>query len=80
MLSTSGVHVTDMDGASWRVGGGLYASWSPDGARIAIIDETVDEYPPDSSEGDYLYTVAPNGTDRQVLVVREEDGKLKTAR
>ena len=47
-------------------------SWSPDGSRIAIQSAH-------SSAISVLYTVAPDGSDSRVLVVRGEDGSLSGA-
>ncbi len=48
---------------------GAYASWSPDGSRIAVLGKYDD--------GGYLAIVAPDGSDFRVLVRADEDGDLK---
>ena len=54
------------------VGRGTHASWSPDGSRIAVVTIPRDSEP----TGDYLVTMAPDGTDVRVIV-RINDDKLK---
>ena len=51
---------------------GAYASWSPDGSRIAIIGMV------DGDDG-YLATVASDGSDFRVLVNADEDSDPKLA-
>ena len=66
------VYIAKADGSGSRLlGTGTYASWSPDGSRIAVITEFSDSY---------LYTMAPDGSDVWVLARREDDGDLKAAR
>ncbi len=48
-----------------------FASWSPDGSRIAVISD-------DTSS--YLSTVAPDGTDARVLVRVDNGGNLRAAK
>ena len=48
-------------------------SWSPDGSRIAI------QTTHDSTHHSVLYTVARDGSDSKVLVVRDENGDLLAA-
>ncbi len=69
---TRTVYIGDGDGSGVysRVSDGSYAAWSPDGSKIAVIDFVSDEY---------LFTVNADGSGRQVLVRREEDGDLKAA-
>lgn len=71
------VHVIRLDGSVPRLSAlGLHASWSPDGSRIAVIgSSSPDEYP--LYLVDRLYTMAPDGTDIQVIVERDEDGELR---
>ena len=73
----SEVHVIRVDGSVPRLTTpGLDASWSPDGSRIAVIDSSSPhEYPLYRIER--VYTMAPDGTDIQVIVERDEDGKLR---
>ena len=56
-------------GDSETVVRGVYASWSPDGSRIAVLGKYDD--------GGYLAIVAPDGSDFRVLVRADEDGDLK---
>ena len=60
------VFVINADGSQPReVADGTYASWSPDGSRIAVVDDY------DSDEGTpFLFTVAADGSDIRVLVRR----------
>ena len=73
------VYVVNSDGSDLReIGiGGYYASWSPDGSRIAsrIIYGSYDSRrkPKDI----VLYTMAPDGTDIRVLVIGGEDNSLQ---
>ena len=53
-----------------RVGPGTYASWSPDGSRIAVIERFPNHY---------LSTMAPDGSDAMSLVTRDQDGNLKAS-
>ena len=67
------IYVVHGDGSGLReVGRGLYVSWSPDGSRIAVVQE-------DWEDSDILFTIALDGSDRRVLVRRDEDGKLVAA-
>ena len=52
---------------------GAYASWSPDGSRIAILG-TVDD------RGGHLATVAPDGSDPRILVMVKDNGDLELAK
>ena len=52
---------------------GGYASWSPDGARIAVRILTSDR--PGRDRGIELYTVARDGSDARVLVKRRHEEK-----
>ena len=65
--------VDQLSGNGRQVAAGWLASYSPDGSRIAVID------PPPSGSGDYMYTIAPDGSDRRVLVRRDANGELKAA-
>ena len=65
------VYVVDADGSGLRrVGSGFDASWSPDGSSIAIAAGNGE----DSSFT--LATIAPDGSDRLVLVKTDEIGRL----
>ena len=46
-----------------------YASWAPSGSRIAVY-----------SPNDFIYTVAPDGSDQLVLVAPGEDGPILVAK
>ena len=48
---------------------GLYAAWSPDGSRVAVVMP--------GGSGAVLATVAPDGSDARVLARRGEDGALE---
>ena len=63
------VHVTTGDASD--VVPGIYASWSPDGTRIAVLGRY--------DGGGYPATVAPDGSDFRVLVKADEDGDLELA-
>ena len=73
----SEIHVIPVDGSAQRLTAiGLDASWSPDGSRIAVSDSSSpNEYP--LYRVDRLYTMAPDGTDIQWIVERDEDGELR---
>jgi Tol biopolymer transport system component len=63
------LYVAKADGSGLHtIGVGSYASWSPDGSRITVITEFSDAY---------LATMAPDGSDVQILVRKDEDGDLK---
>ena len=65
--------VAKADGSGYSmVGRGAYPAWSPDGSRIALRN------PGGSSV--YLATIAADGSDEQVLVLRYTDGSLRAAR
>lgn len=65
------VSVDVSTGEAKTVAPGVYASWSPDGSRIAVLGRYDD--------GGYLATVAPDGSDFRVLVRADEDGDLELA-
>ncbi len=66
-------YVVNADGSGLReVRRGLYVSWSPDGSRIAVVQE-------DWEDPDILFTTALDGSDLRVLVRRDEDGDLVAA-
>ena len=77
LRAPSQIHIVRMDGSAPRIDApGLDASWSPDGSRIAVIDSSSPhEYPLYRIER--VYTMAPDGTDIQVIVERDEDGELR---
>ena len=70
VFSTVGtLHVVDADGAGvHNIGQGSYASWSPDGSKIANLA-------PYGSDV-VLSTMSPDGTDVRVLVRVRDDGFL----
>ena len=71
----SQVHVVRVDGSVPRLTAlGLDASWSPDGSRIVVIGNSS---PNALYLVDRLYTMAPDGTDIQWIVERDEDGELR---
>ena len=63
------MYVAKADGSGYRrVAPGTYASWSPDGSRIAVRG------------GDpFLATMAPDGSDERLVVLRYTDGSLRAA-
>lgn len=76
LLYTCGWHicVVELDGTPvgrspihWDYVGGV-AAWSPDGSRIAVVPGAIDESGSVVSKGPLLYTMAPDGSDVQVLV------------
>ena len=62
---------SDGSGVRELPGPGGYASWSPDGARIAVRILTRED--PESDRGIELYTVARDGSDARVLVKRRHE-------
>ena len=68
----SGLNVVKADGSDLRHlrEGYLYASWAPDGNRIAVLDLS------SVRQENLLYTISPDGAARQVLIRRNEDGKV----
>ena len=70
-------YVGSANNADYReVGKGTSSFWSPDGSRIAVMTRL----DPESPRSDYLYTVAPDGSDVRILVVSDDDGDLKAAK
>ena len=63
-------------GSHRKIWDGSYASFSPDGSRIAVIDVR----DPESAYSSYLYIMSASGSDVQPLVWIDEDGDLKTVR
>ena len=73
-LDISGLYIVSVDvntGAASDVVPGIYALWSPDGTRIAVLGRY--------DGGGYLATVAPDGSDFRVLVNANEDGGVELA-
>ena len=65
------VYIARADGSGLRrVGAGDYASWSPDGSRIAVIER---------SSKYYLSTRPPEGPDALLLVTQDQDGNFKAS-
>ena len=54
--------------------GFIYPAWSPDGSRIAAV---YGRKPYKGEQVDYLITMAPDGSDLQVLARLDEDYRLK---
>ncbi len=73
------VYVVNSDGSDLReIGiGGYYASWSPDGSRIASRITYDIDGSPGKPKDIVLYTMAPDGTDIRVLVIVGEDNRLQ---
>ena len=73
-MSGDAVFLVGADGSGVRAhiednAGATFGSWSPDNSRIAVLSVTL----PRRDETVVLSTVAPDGTDRRVLVrFREE--------
>lgn len=74
LLYTCGLRicVVSLDGApvgqsptEWWSGSA--AAWSPDGTRIAVVPGAIEESGPVARSGPVLYTMAPDGSDVQVL-------------
>ena len=68
-------HIASVDldsGETSIIAPGDYASWSPDGSRIAVIGRLDDD-------GSFMATMAPDGTDFHVLVKADDDGDLELA-
>ena len=66
------VYVVDTNGYAIRlIGEGAHASWSPDGSRICILRLSNEHHP-------YfiVLTVAPDGSDSQVLAKRDDQGRV----
>ena len=73
--SKQSIFVVGADGSGPRsVGKGAYASWSPDGSRIAILNLYHEE-----DKAVFLSTVAPDGSDSRVVVRRDGDYGLRAA-
>ena len=70
------MYVAMADGSGLReMGKARYASWSPDGSEIAVVFQTSKD-----ALSVYLAVVAPDGSDKRLLVIKEVDGSLKAAR
>ena len=71
-LSSGEIFVANADGSGHeKVGKGNYATWLPDGARIAVLGS--------AEPGTALYTMAPDGSDVRILVREYEEGILGAA-
>ena len=70
--------IINADGTDWEVigGTGAHAAWSPDGKKIATLNDL--EYT-ESDPSIFLSTINRDGTDLQVLVRIDEEGNLKRA-
>ncbi len=78
---TPSIYVVNADGSGLRrVIAATIATWSPDGSRIAVFSPYV-ESPSLKKKYEnaraYLFTVAIDGSDSRVLVILDEDGRLK---
>ena len=70
------LYLVEMDGSEvLNLGSRVYASWSPDGSRIAVAELRI-PFVSDPANKAVLYTMASDGSDRQVLVRRNEGGNL----
>lgn len=68
--SIGSIYVVNVDGTNLQeISSGTFASWSPNGSRIAVVQ------PDQSGPSDVLKTIAPDGSDIRVLVTRDEDGR-----
>ena len=77
MSTPSQIHVIRIDGSVPLLTAlGRDASWSPDGSRIAVVDSS-SPYASPVYHVNRLYTMAPDGTDIQVIVERDEEGELR---
>lgn len=78
MFSLSGtLYLVNAEGTDLRsIDGVTHFSPSPDGSRVAVVSPNV-RYRPPSSTDVVLFTMALDGSDRQVLVRRDEDGNLE---
>ena len=68
-------HIASVDldsGETSILAPGAYASWSPDGSRIAVIGRLAED-------GSFMATMAPDATDFRVLVKADDDGDLELA-
>ena len=71
------IYVGSVNNAGYRkIWNGSFASFSPDGSRIAVIDVR----DPESAYGSYLYVMSSDGSDVRPLVMVDKDGDLKIAR
>lgn len=61
-----------------EIGKGPYASWSPDGSRIASVGTHAEEGDPTKRSDVFLSTMAPEGSDLRVILRIDEDGRLIT--
>ena len=71
-LDINGLHIVSVHvitGAASDVVPGIYASWSPDGTRVAVLGRY--------DGGGYLATVALDGSDFRVLVNANEGGGVE---
>ncbi len=73
VLGRTSLHVVDLDSGDLRPisvhDDARFASWSPDCSRIAVAAPFHD--------GVLLYTMNPDGTDKRVLLARDENDKIK---
>ena len=70
------MYVAQADGSGYReVAQAPYASWSPDGSKMAVAYQT-----PNDALSVHLAVIAPDGSDKRLLVIKEVDGSLRAAR
>ncbi len=73
------LYIITIDGSDVRhLGEEVYGDWSPNGSRIAVAAPR-NPYKWEQANNVVLFTMALDGSDRQVLVRRNEDGNLELA-
>ena len=73
--SSQSIFTVGADGSGLlRIGKGAYASWSPDGSRIAILNLYDKE-----DKAAFLFTVAPDGSNVRVVVKKDGGYGLRAA-
>ena len=76
VVSERAMYVAKADGSGYReVAQASYASWSPDGSEIVVAYQT-----PNDALSVYLAVVAPDGSNKRLLVIKEIGGSLRAAR
>ena len=82
-LQRGSVQLVRADGSGlYTLAQGAYASWSPDGSRIALVERHqgfTREGRYAGPVGRFVFTVAPDGSDIRVLVTIDEEGELSAA-
>ena len=70
--SIGSIYVVNVDGTNLQeISSGTFASWSPNGSRIAVVQ------PDQNGPPEVLITMDPNGADTRVLVTRDGEGRYK---